>query len=261
LFFHRTSFYSSLAPFIALTRFNPPPMTFAQAKPDSDPVDFETLQLQVGTRLQIEVNRDLKQIQLFSTVIGWVKHEYLLLQLPMEGTQPFPLREADRLLVRVFTGMQVCWFHTTVLRIFMHPYLYMHVAFPREIGGRQLRNALRVKVNIPAKMEVKGEKYEIGATIRNVSIAGAALETAEKIPEQIDTIDLRFLLRMAGDISEMEVATAAAIRNRSYGESSDQEQPCLYAYGVQFVDLGTTQKLALQNLIYETLIMDRQKLA
>lgn len=232
----------------------------AATAPESDPFGFDSLQLQVGTRLQINVTRDLKQIQLFSSVIGWVRNEYLLLQIPLEGTQPFPLRESDRLTVRVFSGVQVCWFHTTVLRTFMHPYLYMHVSFPREIHGRQLRSALRVRVNMPATMSVQGASGNIAATIRNLSISGAALETAEGIPDPVESVGLRFVLQVTGGLPEMEVETGAAIRNRSSAIVNDPEQPYRYSYGVQFVGLDATQKLAVQNLIYETLITDRQKL-
>jgi c-di-GMP-binding flagellar brake protein YcgR len=105
-----------------------------------------------------------------------------------------------------------------------------------------------------------GQTVEIRATMRNVSIASAALETAEGIPEQMDAIDLRFVLQMMGGLPEMQAETMAVIRNWSYGVSNDQEHPYLYSYGVQFVELGATHKLALQNLVYETLIMDRQKL-
>lgn len=237
-------------------------MTPAQAAASSDEslVGFETLQLQVGTRLQLNVTRDLKHIQLFSNVIGWVKNEYLLLQIPMEGAQPFPLREGDRLTVRVFSGVQVCWFHTTVLRTFMQPYRYMHVAFPREISGRQLRSALRVRVEVPATMKVQGLTSGLKAKMRNASVVGAALESAEGIPDEVDTIDLRFVLHPADGVPEMQVETKAVIRNRSFSVSNDPSHPFLYSYGVQFIELGATQKLALQNLIYATLMMDRQKM-
>jgi c-di-GMP-binding flagellar brake protein YcgR len=233
--------------------------TEVQTPPESDTISFDTLQLQVGTRLQLGVTRDVRQIQLFSSVIGWLKNEYLLLQMPLDGTQAFPLREGDRLTVRVFSGVRVCWFHTTVLRT-MHPYLYMHVSFPREISGRQLRTALRVRVNIPARVSVPGAASAIAATLRNVSISGAALDTPEAIPESTDMFDLRFTLEMPAGLPPMPIETKAVVRSRTSSVVNDPVNPYLYTYGVQFTGLDATHKLALQNLIYETLIADRQKL-
>lgn len=235
-------------------------MTATQSKntPEFTPLGFDDLQLQVGSRLQLALTRDLKQIQLFSGVIGWLKNEYLLLQIPHDGTQPFPLREGDRLTLRVFSGVQVCWFHSSVLRI-LQPYLYMHVAFPREIFGRQLRTAPRVRVNIPAEVTA-GAGAGFAATLRNLSVSGASLETAEHVPDAVETLGLSFALQTPDGVPAMRIQTKAVIRNRTSGATADSAAPFVYTYGLQFTELDATQKLALQNLVYETLITDRQKL-
>lgn len=231
-----------------------------QSSSETESVGFDALQLQVGTRLQLTVTRDVKQVQLFSSVIGWVKNEYLLLQIPMDGAQPFPLREGDRLTLRVFSGVQVCWFHVTALRLVVHPYLYMHVSFPREIFGRQLRTALRVRVNLPVHLSMPGNAEGISATMRNVSISGASLETTQSIPETVDKLRLRFELQTGADMPAMHIETSAALRNRATNPVNDPANPYVHTYGIQFLDLDATHKLALQNLIYETLMTDRQKL-
>ena len=39
--------------------------------------EFESMNLQVGVRLQFITHRRLKPVQHFSTLIGWVKDEYM----------------------------------------------------------------------------------------------------------------------------------------------------------------------------------------
>lgn len=113
---------------------------------------FEQMNLQVGGRIQLITHRTLRPMQHFSSVIGWVRDEYMIVKIPMENNGPISITEGDKLTVRVFSGVNVCSFSTVVQRVFLRPLMYAHVAFPGEIQGTSLRAAMRVKVEIPAKM-------------------------------------------------------------------------------------------------------------
>ena len=75
---------------------NPPP---SEAK--TQEYEFEQMNLQVGGRIQFITHRTIKPIQHFSTVIGWVKDEYLIVKVPFEGNTPLTEEEA-RQCVAVF---------------------------------------------------------------------------------------------------------------------------------------------------------------
>jgi hypothetical protein len=45
------------------------------------------MNLQVGGRLQFITHRSIKPVQHFSTLIGYVKDEYMIVKLPMEGSE------------------------------------------------------------------------------------------------------------------------------------------------------------------------------
>lgn len=234
------------------------------AVPRKEQIKFDAMNLQVGGKLQLVAIRDIKQVHQFSNLIGYVKEEYLLLQIPVDGAMLFPIREGEKLTVRVFSGIQVCWFDTTVVRTFPPPYAFMHVSFPDEVYGTPLRTAVRVKVNIPAKAQLttaSAAGAEFGASLHDLSVAGARVKATSEIPESVESIELAFPVSIQAGAFTIEVNTRARIRNRSAQIEPDPVSPYVYSYGVQFTELEATHRLALQNLIYETLAADWRNLA
>jgi len=76
---------------------NPPP---SEAK--TQEYEFEQMNLQVGGRIQFITHRTIKPVQHFSTLIGWVKDEYMIVKVPFENNAPIALNEGDKLTIRVF---------------------------------------------------------------------------------------------------------------------------------------------------------------
>jgi hypothetical protein len=102
---------------------NPPP---SEAK--TQEYEFEQMNLQVGGRIQFITHRTMKPIQHFSTLIGWVKDEYMIVKVPFENGAPIALNEGDKLTIRVFSGVNVCSFSCVVQRVFARPLFYVHLS-------------------------------------------------------------------------------------------------------------------------------------
>lgn len=226
-------------------------MSGAPREPAPQLYTFEQMNLQVGTRLQFITHRTLRPIQHFSTVIGWIKDEYLIVKIPMDQGAPIALREGDKITLRVFSGVNVCSFSAVVERVFGRPLMYAHVTFPVEIQGTNLRTAMRVKVDIPA--HVKGEEFELSGFLVNLSVSGALLESKRQLPEEAQHVTVQFTLLTEPDKRQVMISTKAAIRNVNGAEGK-------FAYGLQFVDLDPAHYMMLQNLTYQALIADRQKI-
>ena len=62
---------------------------------------FEQMNLQVGGRIQLITHRTLRPMQHFSTVIGWVRDEYMIVKIPMENNGPIAVTEGDKLTVEL----------------------------------------------------------------------------------------------------------------------------------------------------------------
>jgi c-di-GMP-binding flagellar brake protein YcgR len=222
--------------------------------------EFESMNLQVGVRLQFITHRRLKPVQHFSTLIGWVKDEYMIVKIPMDNGAPIPLVEGERLTMRVFSGIHVCSFACTVERVFGRPLLYAHISFPRSIQGTSLRTAMRVKVDIPARIiPASGTVPAAECFVTNLSVTGARIESPKSLPQDEDEFDLEFILQAPPNNQEVRVRARAVVRNIS-ALSSGPEPAEGYAYGVQFTSLNPAHYTLLQNLTYEALLVDRQKI-
>ncbi|HWW69491.1 MAG TPA: flagellar brake protein, partial [Duganella sp.] len=81
---------------------NPP-----QSEAKTQEYEFEQMNLQVGGRIQFITHRTIKPIQHFSTIIGWVKDEYLIVKVPFENNAPISINDGDKLTIRVFSGVNV----------------------------------------------------------------------------------------------------------------------------------------------------------
>jgi len=226
-----------------------------ELKPED--IDFETMNLQVGTRLQFITHRRIKPVQHFSCLIGYLKDEYIILKIPMENGAPIALAEGERLTIRVFSGIKVCSFACTVERIFMRPLFYVHVSFPKFVQGTSLRTAMRVKADLPARIGGEGHDGLQDCTIVNLSVSGALIESKSRLPQDEEALMLAFALKAPPDNQEVRVATRAAIRNVNVVQVGDGE---VFTYGLQFTALDPVHYTLLQNMTYEALLADRQKI-
>ncbi|MGK5078650.1 flagellar brake protein [Janthinobacterium sp. HLX7-2] len=224
--------------------------------------EFEAMNLQVGGRIQFITHRSIKPVQHFSALIGYVKDEYLIVKIPLENGSAIMLNEGDKLTIRVFSGVTVCSFSCSVLRIFGRPLNYVHLSFPDAIQGTSLRTAMRVKVEIPAQLSYL-DVAAVPVFIVNLSVSGALIESPCMLTPDEEGVALSFTLLVQPHKHQMRLNTRARIQNVSVGKPSHghaAEVAEIHTYGVQFIDLEPTHYTMLQNLTYEALIADRQKI-
>lgn len=232
---------------------NPPP---SEAK--TQEYEFEQMNLQVGGRIQFITHRTIKPVQHFSTIVGWVKDEYLIVKVPFESNAPISINEGDKLTIRVFSGVNVCSFSCMVQRVFPRPLFYAHLTFPRSIQGTSLRAAMRVKVDIPAQVTTQS-----GATsvfLVNLSVSGALIESSKQLPDGDAQVGLSFYLIAQPGNRQVRVNPTATIRNINVVKPATSDKQEVFTYGLQFIDLDPVHYTMLQNLTYEALIADRQKI-
>jgi c-di-GMP-binding flagellar brake protein YcgR len=221
--------------------------------------EFEQMNLQVGGRIQFITHRTLKPIQHFSTIIGWVKDEYMIVKVPFEHGAPVAVNEGDKLTIRVFSGVNVCSFSAIVQRVFGRPLFYAHLSFPDQIQGTSLRTAMRVKVDIPAQLQC-ATMGKVDVSLVNLSVSGALIESERPLATGSSKVALSFPLLAPPDQRQVMVNTWAQVRNTNVIKPATHDKPQAYTYGVQFSNLDSAHYTLLQNLTYEALIADRQKI-
>ncbi|MYM69922.1 flagellar brake protein [Pseudoduganella sp. FT55W] len=233
---------------------NPPP---SEAK--TQEYEFEQMNLQVGGRIQFITHRTIKPIQHFSTLIGWVKDEYMIVKVPFENGAPISLNDGDKLTIRVFSGVNVCSFSCVVQRVFPRPLFYVHLSFPVSIQGTSLRAAMRVKVDIPAQVTTPSGA-STSVFLVNLSVSGALIESPKQLSESEAQVALSFYLIAQPGNRQVRINPNATIRNINVVKPAAGDKPEVFTYGVQFIDLDPVHYTMLQNLTYEALIADRQKI-
>jgi c-di-GMP-binding flagellar brake protein YcgR len=221
--------------------------------------EFEQMNLQVGGRIQFITHRTVKPVQHFSTVIGWVKDEYMIVKVPFENGAPIAVNDGDKLTIRVFSGVNVCSFAAIVQRVFGRPLFYAHLSFPEKIQGTSLRTAMRVRVDIPAQLNCDATG-NVSVFLVNLSVSGALIESKRPLESGDAVVGLSFTLIAQPGNRQVLVNAQASIRNINVIKPATADKAEVFTYGVQFVNLDPTHYTLLQNLTYEALIADRQKI-
>lgn len=235
-------------------------MSIEQGGQKTQEFEFEAMNLQVGGRLQFITHRGIKPVQHFSTLIGYIKDEYMIVKIPTEHGVPISLTEGEKLTIRVFSGVTVCSFDCTVARVFGRPLLYAHITFPNSIQGTSLRAAMRVKVDIQAQVTgSRGSAAPARCSLINLSVTGALIESPRKLPPDDELVTLEFTLLTQPGNQPVAVSTRASIKNVNVLKPSPERFE-VFTYGVQFIGLDPNHYTLLQNMTYEAMIADRQKI-
>jgi c-di-GMP-binding flagellar brake protein YcgR len=235
-------------------------MSIEQGAQKPQEFEFEAMNLQVAGRLQFITHRGIKPVQHFSTLIGYIKDEYIIVKIPMVNGVPIALTEGEKLTIRVFSGVTVCSFDCTVARVFGRPLMYVHITFPNLIQGTSLRASMRVKVEIPA--QVTGSRpasTPARCTLINLSVTGALIESPRSLPPDDELVMLEFTLMSQPGNQPVEVKTRASIKNVNVMKPSPDRFE-VFTYGVHFLGLDPNHYTLLQNMTYEAMIADRQKI-
>lgn len=212
---------------------------------------FDELRLQVDHRLQIESASARAGDHFYTKLIGFLKGGSLIVRLPTTWKGTVPLSEGDNVTVRGFSGRIAYVFNCDVLKIRYAPYPYCHLGFPTSIHGAEIRKAVRVRVDIPARLTNLGMGGDVTleATISNLSAQGVQLDTTIPLGEPGDNVTLAFRFWIQPNDYEVNFNAAGIIQNSHPIEGSSGLH-----YGIRFQGMRSTEAVLLQHLIYEKLM-------
>lgn len=216
---------------------------------------FDDIKLQVGARLQIMLKRGAQQVIHYTSLIGYVSGEYLLMKIPFEHGLSVQLQAGERVTLRVFSGMNVFTFVCKVEAVFHGPRFYMHLTYPAEIKTTALRKAVRVKVDLP--VQIKGAPES--GSITDISVDGAQIIAGSALGEADAKVPLSFTFQIKPTNQDVLIETSATIRSLRELPAAKKDAPARFAHGVSFDDIDPTSQVMLQNLVYESLLGGQSK--
>jgi c-di-GMP-binding flagellar brake protein YcgR len=223
--------------------------------------DLAEINLRIGARLQLSTERTSPPRHYFAPLIGYLAGEAVLVRTPMENGLSVPFQEGEQLSVRVFSGVQVYSFKTSVNRTLSSPFPCLYLAFPRTVIGTPLRKAIRVKVDIPVQATRSGAgeapKTDTGS-LTNLSVTGGRIESEMKLGDVQDEIEISFAFVVQPEDREVRINARAIIRNVNAPKPDSSQRPGPYAHGIEFVNLDPNELAKLQTLIYDAVLAIRQ---
>lgn len=216
-------------------------------KKDIKQCRFEDMHLQVGQRVEIQRIPPGINPRLFSSVIGYAPGESLLVRTPLHNKLLPDLQEGDRLYVRASSGTQAFGFATTVQRLCIAPFHYMHLAVPGEIQCVDIRRDQRFAVNILAEIKVAGGDWQ-PALMRDLAEGGSLVEAAHAVGEPGTAVELRFTIP-AGHAEQEATLT---LPGKVHKVEAIHREDGLHAHrhGIEFEGLGGSDALLLQNFLF-----------
>lgn len=220
--------------------------------PAPSPATFESMKLQVGTRLQMTQRGLGGERTSFTSLIGYAPNEFLLMRLPQENGLSLPVAEEETIRFRVFSGLAVYAFSCVVETIFLSPRSYMVLSFPKEITGMTLRSSMRVRVDLPVMINSNAT-----AVMCDLSVAGAQVTSELALAQIGDQLSISFAFRSKASNTEVKLQTSAEVQSVRERRPAREGEPPLIDHGLRFKSLEGQELVLLQNYVYEMLLENR----
>ncbi|GIX37751.1 MAG: hypothetical protein KatS3mg127_0990 [Silanimonas sp.] len=201
------------------------------------PLPFRQLKLRPKTLLQVGREGDS------ATPSEWqfcaaIEGKGLMLA-PLPGARMSALPTGAGLQVQGFTGQYDFHFKTSALGTFEVPFAYTLLAWPEEVRGRLVRQALRVRTLLPAQLSaLPGGGEPRAAAVLDLSLTGALVETPAPVGALGESLRISFVVEVEGD--PLQITTEARICHHRAMEGPSRQR-----LGLSFRALPRQERLAL----------------
>lgn len=222
--------------------------------------EFDEMNLQIGERIELERIDSADRTRYFTSLIGYLRNQSLLVKTPIVGGLPLPIADDALMAVRVFSGTKAFAFIVPVIRACISPAHYLHLAFPKTIQCAEIRKALRVSLRLAAKAKaVNAQALPQAVEITDLSISGAHVESDQLLGQKGQHLQLSFAFRIHPHDYEAHLNLKARIQSMEHHTPASGGN-AVYVHGVEFEDLGSAEMILLQSYIYQLLIAEHHRI-
>jgi c-di-GMP-binding flagellar brake protein YcgR len=210
---------------------------------------FDDMRLKVGDRLQVQFPSRIAHERTFVRLIGYVSNLCLLVMAPRQNDGlRIHLHEGDELVVRIFSSQNAFGFSARIDKIIKLPFEYLHLSFPKEIKGMQVRKAPRVKTRLICAIGAEGTEENLTGILLNMSANGALLVSRQMVAPVGAIVRLAFRFNLHG--TEALLNLRAVVRS----QFAEENGPTPEHHGLEFIDLKANESMLLQSMIYQRMI-------
>jgi hypothetical protein len=161
------------------------------------------------------------------------------------------MQAGENFLIRGFTGQYDFSFASTVIRIFDYSYrdpplAYALLSYPETVEARQVRRALRVRASLPVTVSLESGSNPVAATLMDLSVAGALINSPAPIGVAGDQMNLAFSIDFENEKLDLVIPATICRSLRSNSEEG-------FLTGLLFKNISRNDKLALYYFVLSSI--------
>ncbi len=217
----------------------------------SPQTSFLETRLPVGTAVQLTNPENEAGGRETVRLIGYFDRKSLIVSHPTRDGQIMFVKEGASYRCRAFSGKNAYAFESTVLRVALAPYPYLHLSFPSVVHTNVVRKAARIPTDIVATSELQAGGRSTTCTIKDLSVAGALVHSKTPIGNAGEVVSIAF--RLTIDEERVLFKIDAEIRSVQPGGESD---PGTLKSGISFKNLDPTLRREMEIYIYRQMVSD-----
>jgi c-di-GMP-binding flagellar brake protein YcgR len=210
---------------------------------------LDETRIQPGEAMQIQSSLDSTRFPV--RLIGYHKGKSVIVTNPTQDGTPIYLKEGQAFIARIFSGKFVFAFPCSILASAMKPFPYLHLSYPVEVVGVNIRKAERVRLRVIAAFDTDDDRRGAGVIV-DLSNGGAYL--LSKSPDLAIGchLTLKFKIDIAG--TEYVLDLVGVVR----ATRPNDEEPALgNGFGIQFSHVSPEDNLVLASFIFQQIADNR----
>lgn len=211
---------------------------------------FSDMDLRVGQRVQL-IQDTPSAHKHYTSVIGYVENEFLMLRIPQEDGWIVHTREGMNVEIRLFSGLSIFSFKSRINTMLLNPRNYMLLSFPEEIDETPMRSHLRVRTSLPVEILAAPSGHESLSHfhLHDLSGGGASIMGPERLgpPESRIKIAMRFDLQSTGKSEHVTLDATVQSVEPVHAQNNENTQP-QFQHGIQFKETDARVVLLVHEL-------------
>jgi c-di-GMP-binding flagellar brake protein YcgR len=212
---------------------------------------FADMDLRIGQRVQL-IEQGPIQHKHYTSLIGGVEHEFIMLKVPTENGWAVPMREGQVLELRLFSGTSVYTFKSRIETLLLNPRNYMLLSFPDKIEEVRLRSHIRVRAALPIEVTeaVCPPDTRQAFRIADLSGSGAAIVGPASLGPVGHKVrfSMRFDLLSTGKNEHLDILADIKSVEPVHHKEGTEGHPPQYQHGVMFGDIDARLVLLVEEL-------------
>jgi Flagellar protein YcgR/PilZ domain len=210
---------------------------------------LDETRIQPGDAMQIQSSLDSSRFSV--KLIGYHKGKSVVITNPVQDGTAIYLKEGQAFVARIFSGRYVFAFPCSVLASAVKPYPYVHLSYPADVAGVNIRKGERATLRTIAAFDTDDGHRGAGVI---VDLSGGGAFFLSKSHEI--AMGRHLILKFKLIINTIEYVLELPGHVRSV-RPNDEEPALGTGYGIQFADVSAEDNLVLSTFIYQQIADNR----